>query len=98
MGRSKYLFRNVSDRCQHPQHIQEAIVVVLALDGSAAVAFWQRFEDLGGDEFGAEQRGCRVVDGGLKGHCDLFETLETRQSGGICVVERKSQLDVQLRG
>lgn len=51
-----YLFRHITDCSQHPQHVQEAIVVVLALDRPAAVAFWQRFENFGGNEFSTEER------------------------------------------
>lgn len=66
-----YLFGDVTDGRQHSEYVQEAIVVVLALDGAAGVAFWQRLEDLGGDEFGAEQRRRRVGDGGLESHCEV---------------------------
>jgi hypothetical protein len=31
-------------------------MIVFALKWSAAVAFWERFEDFGGDELGAEER------------------------------------------
>ena len=48
-------------------------MVVLALDRAACVALWQRLEDLGGDEFGAEEGRCRVAGGGLEGHCDVLE-------------------------
>jgi hypothetical protein len=34
-----YLFTDVSHRCQYSQYIQEAFVVVVALDWAAAVAF-----------------------------------------------------------
>jgi hypothetical protein len=65
----KYLFRDVTDGRQYPKYVQKAIVVVLALDGAAGVAFWQRLEDLGGDEFGAEQRRRRVGGRSLESHC-----------------------------
>lgn len=68
----KYLFRDVTDGRQYPEYVQKAIVVVLALDGAAGVAFWQRLEDLGRDEFGAEQRRCRVGGGSLESHCKVF--------------------------
>lgn len=68
----KYLFGDVTDGGQYPEYVQKAIVVVLALDGAAGVAFRQRLEDLGGDEFGAEQRRRRVGDGGLESHCEVL--------------------------
>lgn len=69
-----YLFRDIADCGQYPQYVQEAVVVVLALDGSAGVAFWQLLEDFGGNELGAEEGCCCVVDGGLEGHCELLES------------------------
>jgi hypothetical protein len=70
----QYLFRDVTDGRQYPKYVQEAIVVVLALDGAAGVAFRQRLEDLRGDEFGAEQRRRRVGGGSLESHCEVVKS------------------------
>lgn len=59
-------------------------MVILALDRPAGVALWQCLEHLGGDELGAEERRCRVADGGLQGHCDLFEATKAGQSVRTC--------------
>jgi len=68
-----YLLGHIAHCGQHPQHVEEAVVVVLALDGAACVALWQRLEDFRGDEFGAEQGRCRVAGGGLERHYDVLE-------------------------
>lgn len=92
-GGVSYLLRYVANCGQHSQYVEEAIVVILALDWPAGVAFWQRFEDLGGDEFGAEEWRCCVGDGCLEGHCKFVESCCGCQIGGDRGGER---LDVQV--
>jgi hypothetical protein len=66
-GREKeaitYVLRYISNRSKHPQYVQKPIVIVLPLKWPAAVSFWERFEDFGGDELRAEKWAFR-------GHCD----------------------------
>lgn len=76
-----YLFGDVADCGEYSQYIQEAIMVVLTLNWSAGVAFRQCFEDLGRDQFGAEERRCRVGNGCLKSHCNLLESSCGSQCG-----------------
>ena len=68
VGAWTYCFGHVADGGQHAQHVEEAVVVVGALQRPALVAFWERGEHLGGDELWAEQRGRGVGDGRLERH------------------------------
>lgn len=62
-GEENYLFCDVSNCRQHAQHVEEAVVVVGALDGAAAVALWQLLEDFRRDELRAEERRVGVCHG-----------------------------------
>lgn len=67
-GERAYLLGHIADGGQDAQDVEEAIMVVLALDGAATVALGQLLEDRGGDEGGAEEGRVGVGDGRLERH------------------------------
>jgi hypothetical protein len=60
-----YVLRYISNRSKHPQYIQKPTVIVLPFEWPAAVSFWERFEDFGGDELRAEKWA-------FGGHCNVW--------------------------
>jgi len=91
-------FRDVADRRQHAQHVQEAVVVVASEERSDRVVFRQLGGDGGGDEGGGEERvgghggGCGGWEGGSCGALPM--TMGQAWGGGyvdygsrVCKVE-----------
>jgi hypothetical protein len=56
-GKGTYLLSYIPDCGEDAQDVEELIVEVGLLDRAHGVAFWQLFDDVRGDEVGAEEWG-----------------------------------------